>query len=77
MPPLLQQRSLMAEASVIPLIVRWNLHLNQQCEAARSHYAPFDKLVDEVRPTRYALAKLCRESLASRREVFCYCKQQS
>jgi uncharacterized protein YecE (DUF72 family) len=70
MPPLLQQRSLMAAASSGPLIVRWNLHPNQRYEVARSHYAPFDKLVDEDRSTRHALAKLCRESLASRREVF-------
>ena len=70
MPPLLKQRSLMAAASDGPLIVRWNLHPNQRYEEARNRYAPFDQLVDEDRPTRNALAKLCRESLASRRKVF-------
>ena len=70
MPPLLKQRSLMAAASNGPLIVRWNLHPTRQYEEAREHYAPFDQLVDEDRPTRNALAKLCRESLASRRDVF-------
>ncbi|MEM7403675.1 MAG: DUF72 domain-containing protein [Pseudomonadota bacterium] len=70
MPPLLKQRSLMAAASDGPLIVRWNLHPTQAYEQARARYAPFDRLVDEDRPTRNALAKLCRESLASRRDVF-------
>ena len=70
MPPLLKQRSLMAAASDGPLIVRWNLHPTQGYEQARERYAPFDRLVDEDRPTRNALAKLARESLASRRDVF-------
>lgn len=70
MPPLLKQRSLMAAASDGPLIVRWNLHPTQRYEQARERYAPFDQLVDEDRPTRNALAKLARESLASRRDVF-------
>ena len=70
MPPLLKQRALMAAASDGPLIVRWNLHPTRGYEEARHHYAPFDRLVDEDRPTRNALAKLCRESLASRRDVF-------
>ena len=70
MPPLLKQRSLMAAASDGPLIVRWNLHPTQRYEQARDRYAPFDQLVDEDRPTRNALAKLARESLASRRDVF-------
>ena len=70
MPPLLKQRSLMAAASDGPLVVRWNLHPTQGYEQAKDRYAPFDKLVDEDRPTRNALAKLARESLASRRDVF-------
>lgn len=70
MPPLLKQRSLMAAASDGPLIVRWTLHPTQRYEQARDRYSPFDQLVDEDRPTRNALAKLARESLASRRDVF-------
>ena len=68
--PLAEASLVVAAASDGPLVVRWNLHPTQGYEQAKDRYAPFDKLVDEDRPTRNALAKLARESLASRRDVF-------
>lgn len=70
MPSIAKQRDMTAAASCGPLIVRWNLHRAQRYEAARERYAPFNRLVDEDPPTRMALARLARETLASGREVF-------
>ncbi|NBS67141.1 MAG: DUF72 domain-containing protein, partial [Betaproteobacteria bacterium] len=48
-----------------PLIVRWNLHQGLRYQAAREHYAPFNRLVDEDLPTREALAqRACATLLA-------------
>ena len=70
MPPISKQRDLTAAASRGPLIVRWNLHPTQLYNGALNRYAPFDRLVDEDRPTRMSLARLARETLASGREVY-------
>ena len=70
MPPIGKQRDLTAAASSGPLIVRWNLHPTQLYDGALNRYAPFDRIVDEDRPTRLALARLARETLASKRDVF-------
>lgn len=70
MPPLGKQRDLTAAASRGPLVVRWNLHPTQLYDGALNRYAPFDQLVDEDRPTRIALARLARETLASNRDAF-------
>jgi uncharacterized protein YecE (DUF72 family) len=52
-----------------PLIVRWNLHQGLRYEAARKHYAPFDRLVDEDLSTRAQLAERAAATLAAGRSV--------
>ncbi|WP_061169073.1 DUF72 domain-containing protein [Caballeronia hypogeia] len=41
-----------------PLVVRWSLHSGFRYEQAKAKYEPFDKIVDEDRDTREALAEL-------------------
>jgi uncharacterized protein YecE (DUF72 family) len=54
----------------VPLVVRWNLHAGRDYEGAKADYAPFNRLVEEDRPTRLALARLARTAAATGREVF-------
>jgi uncharacterized protein YecE (DUF72 family) len=42
-----------------PIVVRWMLNPRLSYEQARTTYAPFSSLVDEDRPTRESLARLC------------------
>lgn len=53
-----------------PLVVRWNLHAGHDYEAARARYFPFDRLVEEDRPTRQALARLAARAAAAGRDVY-------
>ncbi len=53
-----------------PLVARWNLHAGYGYEAAKTHYAPFDRLMDEDPATRGALAARCREALAAGHSAF-------
>ncbi len=51
------------------LVVRWNLRGQQRYEEARERYAPFDRLVEEDRPTRHAIAELCLAAARAGREA--------
>ncbi|KND59673.1 hypothetical protein BVER_00516c [Candidatus Burkholderia verschuerenii] len=44
-----------------PLIVRWSLHSGFRYEQAKAKYEPFDRIVDEDRETRTALAELAAQ----------------
>jgi uncharacterized protein YecE (DUF72 family) len=44
-----------------PLVVRWSLHSGFRYEQAKAKYEPFDKIVDEDRDTRAALAELAAQ----------------
>jgi uncharacterized protein YecE (DUF72 family) len=44
-----------------PLIVRWSLHSGFRYEQAKAKYEPFDRIVDEDRDTRTALAELAAQ----------------
>ncbi|BBU28306.1 hypothetical protein BTHE68_20400 [Burkholderia sp. THE68] len=50
--------ALLDEEKMGPLIVRWSLHSGFRYEQAKAKYEPFDKIVDEDRDTREALAEL-------------------
>ncbi|KXU89514.1 hypothetical protein CR51_33495 [Caballeronia megalochromosomata] len=50
--------ALLDEEKMGPLIVRWSLHSGFRYEQAKAKYEPFDKIVDEDRDTRDALAEL-------------------
>ncbi|SAL74655.1 hypothetical protein AWB71_04874 [Caballeronia peredens] len=49
---------LLDEEGMGPLVVRWSLHSGFRYEQAKAKYEPFDKIVDEDRDTRDALAEL-------------------
>jgi uncharacterized protein YecE (DUF72 family) len=70
MPGIAAQASALAGLAPGPLVARWNLHAGLRYEAARSQYAPFDRLVDEDPHTRTALAARCRETLAAGHAAF-------
>jgi uncharacterized protein YecE (DUF72 family) len=53
-----------------PLVVRWNLHAGRDYEGAKADYAPFNRLVEEDRPTRDALARLACAAATADRDVF-------
>jgi len=50
--------ALLDEERMGPLIARWSLHSGFRYEQAKAKYEPFDKIVDEDRGTREALAEL-------------------
>ncbi len=52
-----------------PLVIRWLLHRGFSFEAARGHYAPFDRLLDPDPVTRGAIATASADALKSGREV--------
>ncbi len=64
MPDVAAQAAALAALVPGPLVARWNLHAGYAYDAAKRHYAPFDRLVDEDPATRGALAALCRQALA-------------
>jgi uncharacterized protein YecE (DUF72 family) len=53
-----------------PLVARWNLHAGRGYEEAKAGYFPFDRLVEEDRPTRTALAGLAHGVASAGRDVF-------
>lgn len=70
MPDIAAQASALAGLVPGPLVARWNLHAGYAYETAKTHYAPFDRLVDEDPATRGALAVLCRETLSAGHPAF-------
>ncbi len=50
--------ALLDEKELGPLVVRWSLHSGFRYEQAKAKYEPFDRIVDEDRETREALAEL-------------------
>jgi len=70
MPDIAAQAATLAGLVPGPLVARWNLHAGYAYEAAKRHYAPFDRLVDEDPVTRGALAARCREALAAGQPAF-------
>jgi uncharacterized protein YecE (DUF72 family) len=56
--------------AVGPLVARWSLHAGHDYEAAKAHYAPFDRLVEEDLPTRTALAALAAAAARGGRDAF-------
>jgi uncharacterized protein YecE (DUF72 family) len=70
MPAIAAQAAALAGLVAGPLVVRWNLHGGLAYEAAKTQYAPFDRLVDEDPHTRSALAACCRDTLAAGHPAF-------
>jgi uncharacterized protein YecE (DUF72 family) len=70
MPSVAEQAQLMAGVPAGPLVARWNLHAGFAYEEAKAHYAPFDRLVDEDRATRGALAELAARAIARGQPAF-------
>ena len=69
--PDVEQQAAVTRAEAGPaLVVRWMLHPGLRYEAARARYAPFDKLVDEDRATRQAIAAICRRQTARGGDTF-------
>lgn len=61
MPATLRQAAALAlldDGAPGPLVVRWNLHAGLKYQQAEAKYEPFDRIVDEDRTTRDALAEL-------------------
>jgi uncharacterized protein YecE (DUF72 family) len=65
MPDIAAQAAALAGLVPGPLVARWNLHAGYAYEAAKTHYAPFDRLIDEDPTTRGALAARCLETLSA------------
>lgn len=61
MPTPRRQREIVPARAGDPLVVRWMLGAGQRYEAARSRYAPFDRLVDPDPDARDDIAALCTE----------------
>ena len=51
------------------LLIRWMLRPGLEYEVARVKYEPFDRLVDEDRPTRELIARTALDGLLGEREV--------
>jgi uncharacterized protein YecE (DUF72 family) len=73
MPPVGEQAATFGHDAAgcrLPLVARWNLHAGRGYEEARADYFPFNRLVEEDRPTRLSLAGLARAAAAADRDVF-------
>lgn len=70
MPDLRQQWRVLELARVPALHVRWNLGRGATYEAAKSRYAPFDRMVDPDPSTRDQLARAIRWMLDRERPVW-------
>jgi uncharacterized protein YecE (DUF72 family) len=73
MPPVAEQAALLgldAAECTLPLVARWNLHAGRGYEEARGDYFPFNRLVEEDRTSRLALAWLARAASATARDVY-------
>jgi len=73
MPPVADQAAVFTPPAAdrrLPLVVRWNLHAGRGYEEAKAAFFPFDRLVQEDRPGRSALAALARDAAAAGRDVF-------
>jgi uncharacterized protein YecE (DUF72 family) len=70
MPGVAAQATALAALAPGPLVARWNLHAGYAYEAAKAHYAPFDRLVDEDPTTRAALAARCNDALSAGHAAF-------
>ncbi|MBS0373140.1 MAG: DUF72 domain-containing protein [Proteobacteria bacterium] len=71
MPGVLEQATAVGEAGWLSgtVVVRWNLHPQQDYEAARERYFPFDRLVDPDPGNRAAIATLLGTVLARGNEA--------
>lgn len=70
MPPVAEQATLLRGTTPGALVVRWNLHAGMAYDEAKTHYSPFDRLVDEDHETRAALADLAAAIAARGDDVF-------
>ncbi len=73
MPPVAEQAAVLgldAAECTLPLVARWNLHAGRGYEEARGDYFPFNRLVEEDRTSRLALAWLARAASATARDVY-------
>jgi uncharacterized protein YecE (DUF72 family) len=73
MPPVAEQAAVLgldAAECTLPLVARWNLHAGRGYEEARADYFPFNRVVEEDRPSRLALARLARAASAADRDVY-------
>ena len=64
MPPLLQQARAIPPGARRPLLVRWLLRAGDNYEAAGERYQPFDRLREEDRENRSAIATLVAKAHA-------------
>jgi uncharacterized protein YecE (DUF72 family) len=70
MPSVLDQRSLLPEATRRVLVARWLSRPGDSHESARQKYLPFNRIVEEDPDRRGAVAELAREALDAGREAF-------
>ncbi|MCG6874473.1 MAG: DUF72 domain-containing protein [Betaproteobacteria bacterium] len=70
MPDIAGQAAALAGLFPGPLVARWNLHAGYAYQAAKTRYAPFNRLVDEDPRTRSALAECCLEALSGGHPAF-------
>ena len=69
-PPLAEQLARHGRPLPRAVVVRWMLHRSFHYEAARTRYAPFDRLVDPDPGSRAAVAELTLEAVRQGRPVF-------
>lgn len=70
MPPVEAQAAALRRADHGSVVVRWNLHAGRDYEGAKADYFPFDRIVEEDRASRAALAEVAGTAAAAGRDVF-------
>ena len=70
MPPVEEQAAALRRADHSSVVVRWNLHAGRDYEGAKADYFPFDRIVEEDRASRAALAEVASTAAAAGRDVF-------
>jgi uncharacterized protein YecE (DUF72 family) len=70
MSPLERQLQIVSPFYQPALVVRWMLHAGLRYQAAKDRYQPFDRIIDEDRPSREAIAVAVIDALVAERQVF-------
>jgi len=70
MPALHEQVRLVPPETMPTLLVRWMLHPGRRYDEAKTHYQPFDRIVDDDRDNRQTIASLCLTALAAGHPTF-------
>jgi uncharacterized protein YecE (DUF72 family) len=70
MPPLETQLNQTGRVGFPALVIRWMLQRHRSYGVARDSYSPFNRLVEEDKPSRSVIRKMCLEAASAKQPAF-------